>query len=252
MSIWSRFGLMDKEDVFALKTEIALLRKENEVFREENSRLLENMKMAYEAKLDMLMSETFYMKEQNEKRFSMNEKQFEELSSSAFEISLQLNQKIDKCIGILEQSNQSANKLADEKGDVLKMECADIKKMTKEFRIQVAETAQQNTELLITEKNIAVNKGEKHMEGIETLLNHLQKQICELNQCALQNNQLVDESDKKVDKIVDLSEKTEEKVKGMDELQEDLFALAESVKNLWSIMKAVWVDSLLEDMNSLK
>ena len=54
-------------------------------------------------------------------------------------------------------------------------------------------------------------------------------------------------SEEQMNKLVSLSKQLDKKTENMEEIQEKLSGLSE-----WSIMKAVWVDSVLSDIDSLK
>lgn len=49
------------------------------------------------------------------------------------------------------------------------------------------------------------------------------------------------------DKFEDIDKRTE----SVEEIHSMVVTLAESVQNLWTIMKLVWVDSLISDIDSL-
>lgn len=61
-----------------------------------------------------------------------------------------------------------------------------------------------------------------------------------------------DDIQKKIDDNANLLKVLDEKANNIDSMQESLFSLAESIKYLWTIMKAVWVDSVLEDIDSVQ
>lgn len=87
---------------------------------------------------------------------------------------------------------------------------------------------------------------------IEKVLFKIQNQIKESHQNILDNNQLINAGNNQVEKIFSDLGCLDKKINNLESIQETLSSLAESVKYLWSIMKAVWVDSTLSDIESLE
>ena len=51
--------------------------------------------------------------------------------------------------------------------------------------------------------------------------------------------------------LLSISKELDKKADNMEDIQENIQLLAESTKYMWSIMKAIWVDSVLSDIDSI-
>ena len=233
MSFWSWLGMADRKDILALESEISSLRKENKTFQEQNCKLLKDIEEANKKNVDVYINKSLKDRKQFEDFIYDTKNYLEQLVVSAEDsrkdianLTKQINTQISQCIRILNETNGIVSEMGDVIQQVLKSETNDIREQIDVIR--------------------------KNAEGIESILLKVQEQTDKSYEYILKNNQFMKKSEEQMNKLVSLSKQLDKKTENIEEIQEKLSGLSEYITYLWSIMKAVWVDSVLSDIDSLK
>ena len=120
----------------------------------------------------------------------------------------------------------------------------------------IEENGRKNRDIIVGEISNIREQNEKYRQLFQAGCNDIQDKIGGTEKSVLEKLQTnsdvtTKENSAVLDGIAAVSKLLDEKMDNMDTFREDLSSLAESVKYLWTIMKAVWVDSVLSDMDSL-
>ena len=230
MSFWSWIGLADKKEISLLQSEMSFLREENKVLQEQNRRLFEYIEENGRKNRDIIVGEISNIREQNEK--------YRQLFQAG------CNDIQDKIGGteksVLEKLQTNSDVTTKENNTVLDG-IAGVSKLLDDIVGEISNIREQN---------------EKYRQLFQAGCNDIQDKIGGTEKSVLEKLQTnsdvtTKENSAVLDGIAAVSKLLDEKMDNMDTFREDLSSLAESVKYLWTIMKAVWVDSVLSDMDSL-
>lgn len=259
MSVWSWIGLADRREILALQSEISTLIEENKAFQEQNRRLFENLERTSKNNFDIIIREI-----QNNGKLTNNyirtakgcieDAVSSAIASSEEHISLHkhTDAQILECIRINNENAHTMEARSEEICCKLKTECLDISEKNVAIRKEIVEELHKNSELRAKGDDAILCKIAEYAERIGQALSGLQEQMDKVQERILSSNLIIKESEKQIDKLVSISKKIEHSTNNLEEVQEQLLSLAESVKYLWTITKAIWVDSVLADIDSLK
>ena len=230
MSFWSWIGLADKKEISLLQSEMSFLREENKVLQEQNRRLFEYIEENGRKNRDIIVGEISNIREQNEK--------YRQLFQAGCN---DIQDKIDGTEkSVLEKLQTNSDVTTKENNTVLDG-IAGVSKLLDDIVGEISNIREQN---------------EKYRQLFQAGCNDIQDKIDGTEKSVLEKLQTnsdvtTKENSAVLDGIAAVSKLLDEKMDNMDTFREDLSSLAESVKYLWTIMKAVWVDSVLSDMDSL-
>ena len=244
MGFWSRIGLADKSEILELQSAINTLNEENKALQEQNHRLLERIEESSGKNLDIIVNEISNIRKHTESVFSNTDKQISELSSKLLDlqeksekIGMKINTQTEQYMQLFKENKGSINQFFNEIQEVIKANNKVLGENLEKNKTLILEKLQINSELSINEKNEMLSEISNCKEEITEVLFKVCGQMSDSYQHILIN---------------ELSKVLEQKADGIAELQENLSSLGESMKYLWTIMKAVWVDSVLNDIDSFK
>lgn len=259
MGLWTWLGLPDKKDILELRSEMNSLREENKVFQEQNQKLFKHIEESDKRKLDSIINEVQSSRERIEDGVSDVNKHMEQMydflnasQKDIIDLQKQINTRISECIGLIGEGYNVAIKNHDGMRSILENSRDSMQKNIEAVGNDITEKIQKKFESDNTEKNVLLDRITESSIEIEKVLFKIQNQIKESHQNILDNNQLINAGNNQVDKIFSDLGCLDKKINNLESIQETLSSLAESVKYLWSIMKAVWVDSTLSDIESLE
>ena len=235
MSFWTKIGLADSNSIIELQKEVASLREENATIVEQNKVLLE----------ELIESRTKEMM----KMFNANaENHLKKLQTSTLEIKNTVD-AFEK--NVLEFNTNSFNEVKSWNESVL----GAIKDCNTEIagKFKYVIDAQ--------ERNRA-----KHMANFDELRPYVLQSndtISKIIDVARQNQEILNahasnvkgsfvNEAQKLDTLLVHSKEIEEQISDIETIGAEIALLNEAVKNLWAIMKAVWVDSLLSEIDNIE
>lgn len=161
----------------------------------------------------------------------------------------QLDKKIDNSINIMVSNHENGTKQYEKMLQMFKSESNSLCCKLIEFKNNALEKLQENTDVNAKKNAIVLKEITKCAGEIELMLAECQKCI-EISQDGIfKNGQLIKGNESQIKNLLSITKDINENT---DKTQESLSSLSESVKYLWTIMKAVWVDSMLSDIESTK
>ena len=104
----------------------------------------------------------------------------------------------------------------------------------------------------ITERKQMLDEIKKYSESVESILEDINKKIEDVSIYTLNNNESISENGTKINNLLSVTKDVSNKTKAIGDIQDKLSSVSESMNYLWTIMKAVWVDSILSDYDKLK
>lgn len=259
MGFWSWLGLPEKSDVMSLQSEINLLRKDNEEFYKHNLEMQKELGETYSQKCDTVINEILLNRKQLDLLFQNTNSCIEHLMTLLTEnqkeskiVSGQMNEKIEECIKLLAENKNLISKHDEKALDAFKSESDSLCCEIIELKNNALEKLQENTDVNAKENAIVLNEITRCAGEIELMLAECQKCIEMSQDGILKNSQLLKGNENQMKNVLSIASDIKENTNNMDETQKSLSSLSESVKYLWTIMKTVWVDSMLSDIESVK
>lgn len=164
----------------------------------------------------------------------------------------QLDKKIDDIINIMVSNHDNGNKQYEKLLQMFKTESDSLCCKLIELKNNALEKLQENSDVNAKENAIVLNEITRCAGEIELMLTECQKCIDISRDGIFNNSQLIKGNESQINNLLSIAKGINENTDNMDEIQESLSSLSESVKYLWTIMKAVWVDSMLSDIESMK
>lgn len=236
-------NLCDKID--DIKSEIITnVQVNSELNTKENTSILEGI-VKYSSEIEKLVLECQKSLENSLNNILINGELIKEKGN-------QLDRKIDDSINIMVSNNDNGNKQYEKLLQMFKSESDSLCCKLTEIKNNAIEKLQENSEVNTKENTIVLNEITKCAGEIEMMLTECKK-CMELSQDGiLYNGQLMKANESQISNLLSITKDINENTDSMDEIQECLSSLSESVKYLWTIMKAVWVDSMLSDIESIK
>lgn len=228
MSFWSWIGLADKSEILALQSEMSILREENRTLFEQNNQLIEKMQDANKRSLNIVIKEITNNRERTEEIIQNTNERIEYLVKSSIDFKREImssNKQIDivinECIRSLNEIKHIVGENSDTIQQVFNSECGNIRDKLELISEKLLEDMNIKFAMCSTENNDILMKIEKYEEVIT-----------------------------KVDELISISKNTQQRTDSIDDVQETLIALSEYVKYMWTITKAIWVDSVLSDIDT--
>lgn len=235
MSFWTIIGLADSNSIMELQKEVLSLREENATIVEQNKVLLEEL---IESRTKEMMN-----------LFKDNaEHHLEKLQTSTLEIKNTVG-AFEK--NILECNTNSFNEVKSWNESVL----GTIKNCNTEIsdKFKLVMDAQ--------EKNST--KHNANFEELRSYVLQINETVSKIIEITSHNQEILNthatnvkgsfvNEAQKVDTLLVHSKEMMEQISDIETIGAEIALLNEAVKNLWAIMKAVWVDSLLSEIDNIK
>ena len=258
MGFWSWIGLADRKDILSLQSEIVCLREENKLYHEENCKLINEIQKANENNFDKFND---YITSENkiidEKMCAMRDIliKIENSLLNAKEEIIDLNKsvinQIELCKKILENSNQAMHEYKDSLNNKLETEFVKLSRKIESEKQEINENINKGIVTLTKGDEKITNEIIKTMSCIKKGLGDLKNQISEKNNSIENASLLLIDIKNRIDELNDLSQQIGHKTNDINKIQENILAVAGTMKDLWVIMKAIWVDSVLSDIDEI-
>ena len=258
MSFWTLIGLADRKEILALQSEISILIEENKTLQEQQRRLFENLERANKNNFDVIISE---IKENNKSTNDCIQTVKEALEDAVSSViasedeHITLHKHTDAHIQELNKINHenahAIKELGKEMCSSFKIECSRISEKVFTIKKEIVEEIQKNAEISANSYSSISCQISECTEEIVRFLSRLHEQMDASNDRALSNSLFMNEGKTQIDSLISISKKIQARTDNLDEVQEQLLSLAESLKHLWTITKAIWVDSVLSDIDSI-
>ena len=214
MSFWSKIGLADKDAINKLQEEIISL-------REENQRLAESK--------DILLKS--YIDEQTKNIF-------EAIRNYGDAMTMEIIRQCQKVSVSYCKSIEELKALLNEMNSKLLSSVSSLDSLTTESINGLGDSIESS-----------LSKSEKEVERIYDMLTTVSDSITLLTNETEEIKPAYEES---ITKLVKLSNQLREETSSMDkEIQDKIEKLGESIVNLWKIMKVVFIESSLNEIDKL-
>ena len=252
MSFWSLIGLADKNSITSLREEVQSLREENRILQEELSSLAKSIEMISKNNLDVIITAI----DENRKKEEMADNNNMELLKNLI-LNLQkdvlssnshISGNVDEIVRLLYENNSYIKNMSEEIHILIKTSCTDICSKLEVVKTSISDVVISNTtseEKLLKELLRCIEQSEQIISDISSELNNAHTNV-------LDNKHLLEEGKRLSDCQLKMLNKISTDADNIGDIQENIVSLSESVKYLWSIMKAVWVDSLLTEIDSVE
>lgn len=248
MSFWSKLGLMDRESFLVIQSEIAELREENIAISEQNRKYLEEiinlrtseLQESNKSEIGMLKNDIVSLNKQITNLYELVIK-FEGNVYDEFEV---LNQKTDTaCKQVLDDLMNRSKSVITMKEELFK----DIGKIIR--KINAIENKIEKETQKCLDENLVIQEVSDQIVAVKECLSAVLEITQKTRKISIDNGVLMNTN---VQRLTDLMEKTykiAEKNTELDQISLDVKLLSESLRNLWTIMKFVWIDSVLTDID---
>lgn len=255
MSFWSWIGLADKNTVQELKDEIKELQKENRKFQEQNQTMIEsvlnNCTNNYE-KINYAICETGNKLEVEVKEIQSNvnmiSQAIDQINKKIEGISSQVSNEHIKQIDEMKSLQDLTKKMGDNLSEIL----SDQSKAIKEEYASITSSLIDNGLTMETNRQIVLDRIQSIEKNISDGMSLIEG-YSSLSQNTLNdNNAQMSVCIKQIEKNLRISSDLYENTNNLNELQKSIDVVADSIKNLWTITKALWVDRVLTDIDSAK
>lgn len=232
MGFWSWIGLAEKKGITELKSSVDLLIEENQLLREENKKLFEYITDSKNKCVDDIMQQLRCEREAV----------YDSLKVTCSEIQ-GLTETIDCIQSKIDELKMLQNTSYDE-----------IVKSQKKFEDNknvIAESFRIHQEMYLSSSENILEEMKKYDTELMNCLSRIQKQNDKIILDVLADKDLLSSNSVRLADIAKLSGNIDRKADSIEKIHSKVALLAESVQNLWTIMKAIWVDSVLSDIDSM-
>lgn len=220
MSFWSWIGLVEKKDVIELQSNINTLIEQNQQLREDNKKICECVGAVKDKCLEDITQQFNMEYNRINKMFQNTDTQINNLK----EVIEQIQEKINE-INELQNTNYR---------DELKY---------------ISDLHNNVDEMFSKLKNMIIEEGDKSKKILE------EKNINIIDNIQKYQNMYVENTEKLLEEMrkdnTNIENDLNEKNSSLIEMKNQMNILAESIQNLWTATKLIWVDSLLSDLDSI-
>lgn len=154
----------------------------------------------------------------------------------------------DKCVEKMTQQLQNEQKVLT--GSILDVR-SDIEKLVETLGTTYVENIHSAQELCIANIKSILEKINNIDSSVMANLEEMREQDEKTVQHILKIKEILNDNAGRLLNVVDKFEDIDKQTEPVEEIHSTVVTLAESVQNLWMIMKLVWVDSLISDIDSL-
>lgn len=154
----------------------------------------------------------------------------------------------DKCVEKMTQQLQNEQEVLT--GSILDVR-SDIEKLVETLGTTYVENIHSAQELCIANIKSILEKINNIDSSVTVNLEKMREQDEKTVQHILKIKEILNDNAGRLLNVVDKFEDIDKQTESVEEIHSTVVTLAESVQNLWMIMKLVWVDSLISDIDSL-
>lgn len=258
MSFWSFIGLVGKKEFSELQSNVSSLIEENRLLREDNKRLfqlitdvndkcVEKMTQQLHNEREVLTGSILDVRSDIEKlveTLGTTHRELEEL------ISL-YDTKYDDIVNSISNYQQRVYDSISKFDKEVKGICDEMQKLWGVNTGEIVENIHSAQELCIAYIKNILEKINNIDSSVMANLEEIREQDEKTVQHILKIKEILSDNAGRLLNVVDKFEDIDKQTESVEEIHSTVVTLAESVQNLWMIMKLVWVDSLISDIDSL-
>lgn len=259
MGFWSWIGLADKKRVSELQLSINSLIQENQLLREDNTKLLNYFAEAKDNYLEEILQKIEASNSSILESIQITNSGIKNITESiriaqkeVGELKSLQNSQYGALIEKIVTFQQNVINLNERIRNQIKLGYDDIKGDSEEKKKIILERLQANNDVSLDNSERLSAEIRKYDTELGDILCKINEQNEEVYQNVCSINEVLNNNSIKIEKIEDVSINMKNKTDTITEIQSKLVALADSVQNLWTIMKVIWVDSVLSDLDSIK
>lgn len=258
MSFWSFIGLVGKKEFSELQSNVSSLIEENRLLREDNKRLfqlitdvndkcVEKMTQQLQNEQEVLTGSILDVRSDIEKlveTLGITHRELEELISS-------YDTKYDDIVNSISNYQQRVFDSISKLDKEVKGICDEMQKLLGLNTGEIVENIHSAQELCIANIKSILEKINNIDSSVMVNLEEMREQDEKTVQHILKIKEILNDNAGRLLNVVDKFEDIDKQTELVEEIHSTVVTLAESVQNLWMIMKLVWVDSLISDIDSL-
>ena len=259
MSFWSWIGLADKKEIIELQLSINSLIEENRYLREDNAKLLNHIAEVKDKCLEEILQKLEAGKNSISESIQITNSGIENLAEyikivqkEVEELKYLQNSQYGGLIEKMVDFQQNAVNLNEKIRDQIRLEHDDIRGDLEEKEKIILQRLQANNDIYLANDERLSAEIRKYDAELRDILLVIKEQNDEEHQNVCSVNEVLNSNSIKMEKIEDASVYMKNKMDSITEIQSKVIMLADSVQNLWTLMKAIWVDSVLSDLDSIK
>ena len=258
MSFWSWIGLADKKEISELQLSINSLIEENRYLREDNAKLLNHIAEVKDKCLEEILQKLEAGKDSISESIQVTNSEIENLTEyirivqkEVEELKYLQNSQYDGLIEKIVGFQQNVVNLSEKISAQIRLECDDIKRDSAEKEQIILERFQANNDIYLANNERISAEIRKYDAELRDILLMIKEQNDEVYQNVCSANEVLNSNSIKMEKIEDVAVYMRNKVDSITEIQSKVIMLADSVQNLWALTKAIWVDSVLSELDSI-
>ncbi len=258
MGFWSFIGLVGKKEFSELQSNVSSLIEENRLLREDNKNLfqlitdvndkcVEKMTQQLQNEQEVLAGSILDVRSDIGKlaeTLGTTHRELEELISS-------YDTKYDDIVNSISNYQQRVLDSISKLDKEVKGICDEMQKLLGVSTGEIIENIHGAQELCIENIKSILEKIKNNDSSVMANLEEMREQDEKAVQHILKIKEILNDNASRLLNVADKFEDIDKRTESVEEIHSMVVTLAESVQNLWTIMKLVWVDSLISDIDSL-
>lgn len=258
MGFWSFIGLVGKKEFSELQSNVSSLIEENRLLREDNKNLfqlitdvndkcVEKMTQQLQNEQEVLAGSILDVRSDIGKlaeTLGTTHRELEELISS-------YDTKYDDIVNSISNYQQRVLDSISKLDKEVKGICDEMQKLLGVSTGEIIENIHGAQELCIENIKSILEKIKNNDSSVMANLEEMREQDEKVVQHILKIKEILNDNASRLLNVADKFEDIDKRTESVEEIHSMVVTLAESVQNLWTIMKLVWVDSLISDIDSL-
>ena len=258
MSFWSFIGLVGKKEFDELQSNISMLIEENRLLREDNKKLFELIidenDKCVEKMAQQLLNEHDVINVSIQDTHVKMENLLEVMGNThraIEELKLLQNANYNETVIRITNYQQGLSDFITKIDKEINGICYVIQEALEENEKGIIENIQTTQEQILSNINSTLTEIKNKGADIKIVLEGMKEQDEKMARHILINKDILNDNASRLLRIVDKFTNIDKQTDSIEEIQNKVIVLVESVQNLWTIMKLVLVDSLVSDMDSL-
>lgn len=258
MSFWSFIGLVGKREFSELQSNVSTLIEENRLLREDNKRLfqlitdvndkcVEKMTKQLHDEQEVLIGSILDVRSDIE----ILRGKFGETHVELQKIISAYDTRSDDIVNVISNSQQRVYASISRLDKEIEGICDEMQKLWGVNTGEIVASIHSSQELCISNIKNILERINGFDLNVMANLEEMKQQDERTVQNLLKLKETLNDNAGRLLNVVDKFEVIDEQTESVKEIHSTVVVLAESVQNLWMIMKLVWVDSLISDIDSL-
>lgn len=260
MSFWTKIGLPDKQTVVGLQLEIKQLREENKEISEQNRKLLEilinektsDFNALVNVKEEKRKNETCLLVDTMDRKLLAITKMISELKLTVSDKVEDLNKNINENnLRAIEAATQSVlDQILDNK-EIIRFNSNKIDACCVLIEEKASDIIEKCSIMNNENNNMITRKVSEYLSEVVELLTSLQDDVRKSKSDAEYGIQMIEDRFSQVNHIIHELSDVIAKETDLDSVSSEVEMLSESLRNMWTIMKAIWVDAVLTEVDKI-